>query len=99
MNYIPLPECERGSVYRLQSRNLRFGVFDGKSGFIGIRLKFNSRFLFREYHWDNGPPYGTVKPIGKVGSIPDSIPLHCGFSDGAELNVALFNALEFFKDL
>jgi hypothetical protein len=72
-NYIPLIKCKKGYVYRIHSRNLSFGVFDGKAGFIGIRTKFNDRYLFTEYHWDQGPPHGTVKPMEERGLIPNDV--------------------------
>lgn len=65
-DYIPLDKCEEGKVYKISSRNLRIGVFDGKGGFIGIREKFGNRYLFTEYHWDKGPPFGTVRPYEEV---------------------------------
>jgi len=71
--YIPISECKRGTIYRLHSRNLSYGVFvpeDG-NGFIGIREKLGSRYLFTEYHYDNGPPFGTVRPLEVVGSVDD----------------------------
>ena len=73
--YLPRESCIKGHLYRIHSRNLSTGVFDGISGFIGIREKFGSRYLFREYHWDNGPPFGTVKPQEDLGAIPEGIPL------------------------
>lgn len=36
-----------GRIYIINSRNLSYGVFDG-TGFIGIRTKFNYRFLDKE---------------------------------------------------
>lgn len=42
---ISISECKKRRVYKLHSRNLSFGVFDGDTGFIGIRTKFGSRFL------------------------------------------------------
>ncbi len=40
------------------------GVYrEDKQGFVGIRVKFGIEFLFVEYHWDTGEPFGTVKPI------------------------------------
>lgn len=72
-NYIELNECKAGKVYRLQSRNLAFGVYDGREGFIGIRTKFSDRFLFTEYHWDQGPPYGTVKPLQELDDVLDPL--------------------------
>lgn len=56
----PLGKCIRGRVYRLQCRNLALGVFNGTSGFIGIRTKFEHRYLATEFHWDTGAPFGTV---------------------------------------
>jgi len=75
MNYLSLSECVKGRVYKLHSRNLSIGVFDGNRGFIGIRLKFNSRFLSTEYHWDS-PPFATARPLTYIGiDVPGSIQL------------------------
>ena len=38
-NYIKIDKCIKRGLYRLNSRNLSFGVFKGE-GFIGIRTKF-----------------------------------------------------------
>ena len=62
-NMIPLKDCKKGYVYELNSRNLLVGIFDGDTGFIGIRKKFESIYLFTEYHRDTGPPFGTVHPV------------------------------------
>jgi hypothetical protein len=75
-NYIPLDQCIKGHLYRINSRNFNLGVFDGKTGFIGIRLKFGSKYLFTEYHWDQGPPHGTVQPKEDLGSIPNDIEIY-----------------------
>ena len=74
-DYIPLDKCEDGAVYEIHSRNLSVGVFvKDQEGFIGIRTKFGSRFLFTEYHWDQGAPYGTVHPIRKLDvKVPDGV--------------------------
>ncbi len=62
-NYISLTECTHRGIYKLSSRNLSLGVFNKPSnGFIGIREKFGDLYLFTEYHWDNGPPFGTACP-------------------------------------
>jgi len=71
--YIPLIECKKGYLYRINSRNLSFGVYDGKGGFIGIREKFGGHYLFTEFHWDQGPPYGTVRPVQEIEKIPENI--------------------------
>lgn len=74
--YIPVTECIKRKVYRIDSRNLSYGVYDGKYGFIGIRSKFGIRYLFTEYHHDQGPPYGTVKPLEDLNIVlPDEIEL------------------------
>jgi hypothetical protein len=75
-NYIPLDQCINGHLYRIHSRNLTLGVFDGKTGFIGIRVKFGFKYLFTEYHWDQRPPYGTVQPQEDLGPIPDDIEIY-----------------------
>jgi len=72
---LPLAACLRGHAYRLHSRNLTVGVFDGTTGFIGIREKFGSRYLFREYHWDTGGSFGTAQPFEDLGTVPAGIPI------------------------
>src|SRR5262245_19503172 len=57
---VPLKDCIKGRVYKIRCRNLLVGVFDGHEGFIGIREKFDYRYLFREFHWEHGAPFGTV---------------------------------------
>jgi hypothetical protein len=60
---IPVAECKNGGLYKINSRNLAFGVYREESkGFVGIREKFGNVYLFEEYHWDTGAPFGTVKP-------------------------------------
>lgn len=74
---LPLLEnCIPRRVYKLRSRNLSLGVYNGRSGFIGIRTKFGDRFLFTEYHWDTGSPYGTVMDAIDTGiDVSEDIPL------------------------
>ena len=72
---LPLTACVAGHAYRLASRNLAAGVFDGATGFIGIRSKFGSRYLFREYHIDTGAPFGTARPLADLGALPAGIPI------------------------
>jgi hypothetical protein len=67
---IPLALCRYKQLYRLRSRNLSYGVFDGSTGFVGIREKFESRYLFTEYHQDTGPPFGTVRPLEVLEECP-----------------------------
>lgn len=70
-NRIPLSECRHGGLYRIDARNFSLGVFNEHlQGFIGIREKFFDYFLFTEYHWDTGAPYGTVSPLEFLEMCP-----------------------------
>lgn len=73
--YIPLSGCVTRGIYRLLSRNLAVGVYDGDGGFIGIRTKFGERYLFTEHHWDQGAPFGTVRPLGLLGALDENVEL------------------------
>lgn len=80
---IGLSECKKRRIYKLHYRNLLFGVFDGNTRFIGIRTKFNRRFLDTEDHWDTGPPFGTARPEEDTGiDIPEEIILHPRENEG-----------------
>lgn len=71
---IPLRDCKHGFLYKLESRNLDFGVFNSvNSGFIGIRYKLGDKFLFTENHWEIGPPFGTAKPIEELQQVPKDL--------------------------
>lgn len=76
-DYLPESELEDRRVYEIQSRNLTHGVWVAKKhGFIGIRLKFDRRFLFMEYHYDHDPHVGTVRPVRPLDAVvPEDIPL------------------------
>lgn len=71
---IKLTECKPRHLYKISSRNLIFGVFNAEnSGFVGIREKFGDEYLFTEYHWDTGSPFGTVQPTEDLGEIPENL--------------------------
>jgi hypothetical protein len=94
---IPLAECRPRRLYAIRSRNLAYGVYDGSGGFIGIREKFGSRYLFTEYHWDQGPPFGTVSPQYDLGSeLPEAIPLaeSVDLAGRRAANTALFDWID-----
>lgn len=72
MEHIPLSDCVHGGLYRIASRNLSLGIFNkNDSGFIGIREKFSCYYLFTEYHYDTGSPFGTVSPHELLEMYPD----------------------------
>jgi hypothetical protein len=91
--YIKLEDCKDGYLYKIFSRNLGYGVFNkNDNGFVGIRNKFGSDYLFTEYHWDTGAPFGTVHPKEEICKIPDSIIIdHTIWLDE---NIELFNWLK-----
>ncbi len=94
--YIPMSECKDGYLYRIFSRNLTFGVYrEAARGFIGVREKFGNEFLFMEYHYDTGEPYGTVLPQKELEQCPIT-PINEGYSDGQAFhtNQPLFDWLK-----
>lgn len=71
---VPLADCIPRRLYKIRCRNLDYGVFDGKTGFIGIREKFGDLFLFTEYHHETGAPFGTVFGVIDTGiDLPEDI--------------------------
>ena len=66
---IPLNQLLAGHLYRIHSRNLRQGVYDGDGGFIGVREKFGFRYLATEYAGETATAYEYLGPI------PEDIPI------------------------
>lgn len=61
---IKLEDCKHGFLYKIDARNFSYGIFNkDDSGFIGVRHKFSAVYLFTEFHWDTGAPFGTVTPL------------------------------------
>ena len=68
---ISLKDCRHKGLYKIDARNFSLGVYNKKQqGFIGIRTKFNNKFLDLEFHWDTRAPYGTVKPLEYLRQCP-----------------------------
>ena len=58
-------------LYKIHARNSSFGIYTPKDyGFLIRRLKFYDIYLFTEYHYDTGMPYGTVKPQKELEKTP-----------------------------
>jgi hypothetical protein len=91
VEYFKLDQCVTGHLYRIFSRNLRLGIFDGQGGFIGIRTKFGERYLFTEYHWD-APAFPTVKPLEDLGQVPEGMILdtHLGSETRGDIRRVVF---------
>jgi hypothetical protein len=68
---IKLEQLQRGRVYRLQSRNLESGVWNGKDGFIGIHTKSGGRFLDMEIQWDLSERFGTSRAVEHWALFPN----------------------------
>jgi len=77
MELIPIEKCIPRRLYRIGCRNLIYGIWNPETkGFIGIREKFDDLFLFTEYHWDTGAPFGTVNRMRDTGiDLPEEIEL------------------------
>lgn len=93
---IPIDMCVKGRAYHFAARNFTFGVFNGVDGFIGLRTKWAERYLFTEFHHDQGAPFGTVAYIKDAGiDLPPEILPQEELYDGKESseNKALFDWL------
>jgi len=95
INYIHLENCKDRMLYRIKCRNFSFGVFnEATKGFIGIREKFKSRYLFTEFHYDIGAPFGTVHPIEELEMLPegiDAVDIYGGSIDKDTKRMIAFN--------
>jgi hypothetical protein len=76
-NTLPEDQLEGRQVYRIKCRNLSVGVWVPEArGFIGIREKFGDKYLFTEYHYETGAPYGTAHALAKLDLvIPEDVEL------------------------
>jgi hypothetical protein len=68
---IKLEQLQRGRVYRLQSRNLECGAWNGKDGFVGIRTVDFLTWI----HWELSATSGTAQALEPLRAIPKSISL------------------------
>jgi hypothetical protein len=62
VKYIAKPDLIVGRKYRCLARNFDIGVWNG-TAFDYLRTKFGQKFMDIEFHYDDGPPYGTVRPL------------------------------------
>jgi len=69
--YIKIKECQDGYTYFINARNSHVGIYKSSDkSFTISRFKFGHNYLFDEYHWDTGSPYGTVKPVHMIEKAP-----------------------------
>lgn len=76
--YVKLEDLEDRRVYRIHARNFQQGVWHAdREGFIGVREKLGSVYLFTEHFW--GETTGTARPIEALNAVvPDEILLADG---------------------
>jgi hypothetical protein len=63
--WIKKEDLIEGCEYYCRARNFQVGRWNGKE-FCYVRVKFGQYFMDKEYHWDDGPPNGTVQPIMRI---------------------------------
>ena len=63
--YVKKEDLKVGKRYEVDARNFSTAVWTGYA-FVGKRTKFGMVFDDEEFHWDDGPPHGTVKPIKEL---------------------------------
>lgn len=74
IEYLRMNELIQGGLYELDARNANLGIWIYEQlGFIIRRQKFNNIFLFVEYHYDTGSPFGTVRPFIFIEKCPFSM--------------------------
>ena len=60
-----------GYLYHIHARNAQYGIWiEKEQAFILPREKFGNVYLFMEYHYDMGEPYGTAKEIMEIEKAP-----------------------------
>ena len=69
--YLAMDGLEDRCLYLIHARNSHIGQWvAADKGFVILREKFGSRYLFTEYHWDSDGS-GTAKPLVKLsGPVP-----------------------------
>jgi len=70
--YISVDKCKDGYLYVISARNSNLGIYnESNKGFTISRDKFGANYLFDEFHWDTGAPFGTVKPKMELEKAPE----------------------------
>ena len=70
---VPVDAIVLGRAYVIHARNGGIGVAVAPGGRLGYRLhreKFGEHFLFDEWDWAEGEPYGTAIPLRLLESEP-----------------------------
>lgn len=70
---VPRDDVVVGRAYVIHARNGGVGVAVDEGGRLGYclrREKFGDYFLFVEYDWNEGPPFGTAIPLEPIDAEP-----------------------------
>jgi hypothetical protein len=70
---IPRESIVPGRAYRIHARNGGIGIAEmdqERLGYVLHRVKFGSHFLFVEWDWEEGVPYGTAIPLVELTETP-----------------------------
>lgn len=66
-DYLAIEDLKPFYLYKIRARNANLGIWrPEQKGFTIRREKFGDYFIFTEYHWDTGAPFGTVRPIEEL---------------------------------
>jgi hypothetical protein len=61
-------------LYKIRARNAHHGVYNQSlRSFTIARFKGKSWYLFDEYDWATGPPYGTAVPYQDMGRMYECV--------------------------
>jgi hypothetical protein len=52
---------------------------------VGIRSKFGNRYLFSEYNYELGPPFGTASPFERLAPYPAAAALELPWERDGDL--------------
>jgi hypothetical protein len=75
---VPVGSLVPGHLYMIRARNACVGIYghspEAKPQYQHLytipRRKFTAEYLFDEYDWDTGEPYGTAIPLRDLGPAP-----------------------------
>jgi hypothetical protein len=71
---VPVDEVEVGRAYVIHARHGGVGVAvrnaEGRLGYELHREKFGAHYLFTEWDWADGEPFGTAIPLRKIDALP-----------------------------
>lgn len=71
-DYLGMADLKDQYSYKIFARNAYVGVWmKMEKAFLISRYKFSLQsYMFFEYHWDAGEPFGTVKTTGVDRKMP-----------------------------